>query len=236
MSHENHNNLQAWKNSLEELENLRENEFDKTVAWEKLYGRLNEKESGKKAGWYWTAAACLVLALIVSMVFINKTPDKITTSEIKPLSGESGNSVTKTTEKKDEGNKTDATILQKKSNSFDKNPNTKTDNKIVRVKPFSKPDITQTVSEQNLTLKPGNDFINPVNASSDLVITKPGKNKLRVVHVNELGGPAEEATGIERNVSTHYFQIKFANQEVYANHPVSNQKAITILKINTPVN
>ena len=77
-----------------------EQEFDKAVAWEKLYERLNEKEPGKKAGWYWTAAACLVLVLIISMVFINTAPDKITTSEIKPLSGESGNSVTKTTEKK----------------------------------------------------------------------------------------------------------------------------------------
>jgi hypothetical protein len=43
-------------------------------------------------------------------------------------------------------------------------------------------------------------------------------------------------TGIEHNVSTHYFQIRFANQEVYTSPPVSKENAITFLKINTPVN
>lgn len=235
MLNENHNNLQSWKDKLEELKDLPDQGFDKAAAWEKLYGSLNEKEPGKKSGWYWIAAASLAFALIISMFFINNTPEKITASEIKSQSPQLGNSVVKITEKKDERKKSDAIILRKNAIAVVKKANSKT-HKIVPVKPFLKLRLTDTVSQQNLVLNPGNDFINPENTSPGLLIAKAGKKKLRIVHFNELGDPVEESTSIERNVSTHYFEIRFANQEVYTNPPVSKQKGITILKINTPVN
>lgn len=234
-SNENHNNVQPWKDKLEELKALPEYRLDKGAAWGKLYGRLNEKEPGEKSGWYWIAAAWLVFALVGALFFINSTRQKITASEIKATSGGTGNALAKTTEKKDEGKRADAIILQKKAPAVDKKINRKTI-KIVSLKPILKLRLTDTVSEQNLAIKPRNDFINPSNNSSGLVIVKPEKNKLRVVHINELGGPVEEMTGVERNVSTHYFQIRFANQEVYASPPGPPTKSIGILKINTPVN
>ena len=85
-------------------------------------------------------------------------------------------------------------------------------------------------------MESSDNFIAPLPASYGVVMAKPEKKKLRVVHVNELGDPVEESTGIEHNVSTHYFRIRFANQEVYTSHPVSTEKGITILKIKTSVN
>ena len=190
MSHENHNNLQPWKNKLGELKKLPEPSFDKDAAWGKLYERLNEKEPGKKPGWYWIAAACLVFVLVVSMFFINNTPDKITASETKPASAETVNTVAKTKEKKDETKRADAIISGKIAITVDKKADRKT-SKIVPVKPFLKLRLSDTVSEQKPALKTVDDFINPVKASPVLAITKPEKKKLRVVHVNELGDPVE---------------------------------------------
>ncbi len=235
MSHENHNNLKPWKNKLEEFKKIPEPLFDKGASWEKLYEKLNEKHPAKKTDWYWMAAAFLVFALIISLFFINNKPDKTTASEIKTTSPNIANDANKTAGKKDEVEKASTIISSKNEIVANKKTNNKTI-KTVPVKPFLKLRLTDTVSEQSLAIKPGGNFINPVNTSPDLVKAKPAKKKLKVVHVKELGDPAEGSTAIEGNVSTYYFQIRFANQEVYTSPAVSNEKGSAILKINTPVN
>ena len=235
MSNENHNNLKPWKDKLEALEKLPGDGFDKAASWEKLYGRLNKKEPRKKLRWFWIAAACLAFALIISMFLFKNTPDKITASAKKSATSQPQKPVAKVEAKNAEAEKIDSITLQKKAVAIDKIINSKS-YKITPVRPLLKVRLPDTVSEQNLTLQPGNHFINPDNTLSHLAIAKPVKKKLQVVHLNELGDPVEEMTGLEKNVSTHYFEIKFANQAVYTNPPVSKEKRITILKINTPVN
>lgn len=235
MSNENHNNSQPWKDKLEELKNLPDRSFDKTAAWEKLYGSLNKKGPGKKSLWYWMVAASVAFVLIISLFFINNTPEKIALSKIKTEVTQTENLVAKTTDKKDERKKNDAIILQKNAIAVNKKTNSK-NHQIVIVKPILKFRLTDTVSQQNLALNPSNVFIKPENTSPGLLIAKAEKKKLRIVHVNELGDPVEEPASIEHNISTHYFQIRFANQEVYTTPPVSNKKNISILKINSSVN
>lgn len=54
-----------WINELDGLAGVPgEAPFDRTVAWDRLHQRLDEKKSKKRGVWYW-AAACLFLAVIV---------------------------------------------------------------------------------------------------------------------------------------------------------------------------
>lgn len=236
MSNENHNNLQPWKSKLEELNALPDQQLDKGAAWDILYLRLNQKQPAGKTPWYWVAAACLLLAVIFSVFFINNSSHKITASVTRTTSATTENAVTKTTMENDEVKKARDFVLPENEIPVVK----KTYNKAIKpvaLKRILKIRLSDSVSEQSLALSPVADSIDPVTASPGLAIARqPVKKKLRVVHANELGEPLEEMTGIEHNVSTHYFQIRFANQEVYTSPPVSKEKAITFLKINTPVN
>ena len=39
--------------------------IDKNQVWEKLYTNLHKKQSRKMQGWYWVAAACILLAIFI---------------------------------------------------------------------------------------------------------------------------------------------------------------------------
>lgn len=55
----------SWIDELDGLAGLPgEAPFDRTVVWDRLHQRLNEKKGKKRGIWYW-AAACLFLAVIV---------------------------------------------------------------------------------------------------------------------------------------------------------------------------
>ena len=72
MLNEKHNDHHGWKNKLEGLTGLPgETALDKNAAWEKLHSRLQENPRKKKAVWYW-AAACLLAALSIPLMMVNK--------------------------------------------------------------------------------------------------------------------------------------------------------------------
>src|SRR5258705_1506391 len=73
MSNENYNNTGDWRSRLEALDNLPgEPLIDKNASWEKLHDRLREKKGNKKIIWYWSAAACLLLVLMIPLINSNK--------------------------------------------------------------------------------------------------------------------------------------------------------------------
>ena len=60
-----------WKQLLENADSLPAEVLkDKSAAWEKLYTRLHNKPARKLRTWYW-AAACLLVASITMLVFID---------------------------------------------------------------------------------------------------------------------------------------------------------------------
>ena len=59
-----------WKNKLEEWADLPGETFNKEAAWDKLHERMQGKTRNNNAVWYGTAVACLVLALIISWIFL----------------------------------------------------------------------------------------------------------------------------------------------------------------------
>ncbi|HRI21554.1 MAG TPA: hypothetical protein PLA68_11405, partial [Panacibacter sp.] len=87
MLSENHNNFH-WKNKLEDADSLPgETLPDKNAAWEKLHARIHEKPRRKGFVWYWLAAACLLAAITIPVVLVNKKQGnlvKATLDKIEP--------------------------------------------------------------------------------------------------------------------------------------------------------
>jgi hypothetical protein len=86
MLHENHNDSFHWKNRLDELEHLpTEAAADKTRLWEQLHARLSQKPKKTKAFWYWTAAACVLMAVGISWPFTGKRTGTAASEKNLPL-------------------------------------------------------------------------------------------------------------------------------------------------------
>lgn len=69
----------SWIDKLDELEAVPGGApFDKMAAWERLHQRLDEKKDKKRAVWYW-AAACLFLASIVLVL-----PKQVHKADVAP--------------------------------------------------------------------------------------------------------------------------------------------------------
>ena len=64
------------------------------------------------------------------------------------------------------------------------------------------------------------------------------KKKLKVVHINELADPGEEASNVVRYYEHHSFQVKLINQQVYSSPPLpSGGSGFNIFKTKkTPSN
>jgi hypothetical protein len=77
MLHEKPGNDFHWKSKLEELESLPGETFNKDAAWEKLHERMQGKHRNKKALWYWSAAACLLSAIMISWLFLTNKNETI---------------------------------------------------------------------------------------------------------------------------------------------------------------
>ena len=72
MSEEKLNN--NWKQKLEDADSLPHASLqNKDGAWEKLHARIAEKPRSKRVLWYWVAAACLLLALIIPSLTIHRS-------------------------------------------------------------------------------------------------------------------------------------------------------------------
>lgn len=89
MLNENYNNTGDWRSKLEALDNLPgETIINKNASWEKLHDRLREKRSSKKIIWYWSAAACLLLVLMVPLInLIKKDHEPVKTETAQKQAG-----------------------------------------------------------------------------------------------------------------------------------------------------
>ena len=67
--------ISSWKSKLEEIESLPGEIFNSEAAWVKLHERIGKKRGNKRPVWYWPAAACLLLALIIPWFFLANKND-----------------------------------------------------------------------------------------------------------------------------------------------------------------
>ena len=105
--------------------------------------------------------------------------------------------------------------------------------------------VDQSITVENIAIKPGKEIIEPaiiddalapVDTQRSIAAIVPGNKKLRVVHINELGEPAEQTVMI-RKTEMHSFQLKLANQEVFVSPQFTSKiTGFTILKTKTSTN
>jgi len=182
----------------------------KTEAWEKLYQRLHKKPQRKLSAWYW-AAASLVVAIGTVMLFISREKNQVTVV--------SGPAVVKTQSPR--VNSKSLTLIQK--------------NRVVKLTKSKQKTRTTAVQKNNLTgsahfnknfnpdsvitqlteLVTSPTIINDSSAIHSVTVTIPAKKKLRVVHLNEIGQPAEESTVNNKFRERHGFGLRVSSGEIY---------------------
>jgi len=215
MASEKHNEAEGWKSRLEDPACMpAEAPLNKEVAWDALYARLRNKPARKRTGWYWAAAACLLMAFCLPWITGHKknaglanhpghsqhTPPplvppvpaitKITTTTIhypeteRPL-------LTETTEQAPQKHNIVNPLHYKKEPSL---PHT-----VALAQ-------TTTTAQVTLTAIPDSPLLTQVAVAP--------RKQLRVVALNELEPPAEHSNPV-RTADKHYWQMKFNNGYAY---------------------
>lgn len=232
MLSENQNNFH-WKNKLDDVECLQgEMLADKNATWEKLHARINEKPRRKGFVWYWVAAACFLLIVIIPAITLNKKQDEIVKNTPKQIELKKETIPENSTVKENEIAKS-LTVVNEKKNTI------KATTQSQVIKPITNY-VTQTQEPVDANTNDKNTIEQePVVAAATLIDTTTSlaivplkeKAKFKVVHINELGDPVEVSTDMAYTADLHAFQLKLATQEVYKNPSVaSNKKSIGILK------
>ncbi len=252
MPEEKHADGAGLKNKLEELSALPgESPMDKNLAWDKLYLHLRKRQNRNITIWYWAAAACLVISLIMASILeTNKTGN--------PVNYHAANAVTQHRPNPEQLAKKQNPILRDETVSN----NMKGIQEIIEKKQgrsvlsIHSQKNNRSIVHSNISLwkaKPEsaqivtvNQLPTPTLAHEGLAIslydqgktkTNPliAKGKLRVVHVNELDEPSGEDHKWVRNSGRLSLQIQLIGQTIPQNsYMESGHSEYGILKISLP--
>jgi hypothetical protein len=218
-----------WKSKLEEIESLPGETFNKETAWEKLHERIQEKSGTTNAVWYWAAAACLLLALIIPWLFLANKKESVLVKN-NPVQKQ----IPSPGSRLQPGNKDTSVVIslqptEKKPPAFYVEKSNKITSlarhivipsKIIQDKKEKGEFITQIITI-NAAI--------PVDTAISIVANLPGKKKLRVVHINDLGDPVSEPPNITRYYERRSL-VKFINREVSTSLPSSGNTGFNIFK------
>ncbi|MEP6948763.1 MAG: hypothetical protein ABI863_05800 [Ginsengibacter sp.] len=237
MSNENHNSTGNWRSELEALECLPgETGVDKNASWEKLHDRLREKKSGKKIIWYWSAAACLLLVLIIPLINSIEKDHGLTKAGIAQKRPGTASYPTTLVDKKDSVQITGPV-------PFERNQKTTVMGKRIKkyqvITPYTvagENQLANTVSKQDFKKETTIKALQPLDTSLNITGALPVNKILKVVHINELGDPVEESPGTARSADIHSFQLKLASQEVVNSAVASRANGYSIFKSKTSPN
>ncbi|MEO8861648.1 MAG: hypothetical protein ABI358_09505 [Ginsengibacter sp.] len=212
MTNEKPDNNSGWISQLDELECSQDEAFNKETSWNKLHERLHSRPNKRKAIWYWLAAACLFFTLFLSLFMLHKKENVLVKNILQ--SKKSDSALVQHTPI----NKLDTTLII--SSLPVKNYLTgHSIHKIKETTATNHPKITVKEISRNrneeITREVSNSIVTPVDTVVSLVANVPGKKKLKVVHINELGDPVSASPNIARYNEQHSFEFKFMNQEVY---------------------
>ena len=192
MLHERRDESFHWKNKLEELDHLpTEPAADKGELWKRLHARLNKRNNKTKPGWYWTAAACLVLAIGISWLFVEeKTGKPVTEKPLAPPQQSSNKDIAVRNElpKVDSQHvrvvvresKKVAVIVNNKKPNIPKVSVVAEQNDLLNV-----PDLTDSSKLSDRST------FRPSDTVSSNSIAATNRRRLRVIHINDLEKQSE---------------------------------------------
>lgn len=223
MLNENHDNLN-WRNNLEALESLGgEAAADKNALWEKLHERLRVKRSNRKFIGYWSAAAGLLLVLMISLIDSGKKHHDHSQGETVQKQPGIKSSAATVADKETLVQITSPAVVERNrrvvvgGKHIDKYPAGTT------AREMKKDRLTGIDSKAGLPEENIIPVLQPLDTSRNIADVVPRNKKLNVVHINELGDPLEESPHMARNTEIHSFQLKLANQEVYSSSSVASR-------------
>ena len=230
MSNENPNNNPQWRGKLDKLEHFPGSAFNSDVAWEKLYGRLRGKKESKKILWYWIAAACLLFAVMITILnYQRPTPQALNKETAKEQPKEVNKPVAKVGEINE--NKKQASAETKNRTVSIPERSMQRGRSIARIQTVHSDEVVMSDPEKEPLVKP----LQIINTNP--TIAGLPKKKLNVVHINELGDPIIESSDVTRIEDIHSFKLKFGNGEVLSNSAVvSRPSGFIILKTKTASN
>jgi hypothetical protein len=213
------NTQNNWKQLLENADSLPAEVLkDKNAAWEKLYTRLHNKPGRKLRTWYW-AAACLLAASITTLVFID---NKNHQPSITVSSPRNQAPAIKKQSLHAEQKKIEAPLPSSSEKSRDLiiTQKNKAANKMA---PASNHDlIIDSTSVKAATATPSEAELHSDSPTKETIATIPSRKKLRVVHINDLGQPAEESIADNKFAERHILPLRINNHEHYNSIPGSS--------------
>jgi hypothetical protein len=240
MNSENHNNT-TWRIKLDDLESLPgEPGADKNALWTKLDAQLRRKRNTRKPIWYWSAAACILFVFMIQLMISNKGNHQLVNTDVnqnqpeaKQIQSEKPASAVTMNHKKD-------SIKIKNPVPSEKNVVIISDKKTqenIQKNRKDKLRVSDTVSTQNQIAETTDNSLQIIDSSFGFASAIPAKKKLPVVHINELGDPADVSPQMARNsekTSVHF--LKLGSQEVYNNPSVSITKSFATVNFKTSPN
>jgi hypothetical protein len=198
MDNERPGEYRSWRHRLEEPGALPGVGLtDKEAAWDKLYHRLGGTPRRRTLPWLWTAAACLLLALVPAAFFLREkrvmiysNPSKVTgqrkTNQPRTPAPDPGPSIIKQNTLPPLPSQPITTLHpgRRENLAYAKRPAPAKAPAIARIPTLTHtPIILQSPARQPLLLLPPRpDLSRPIAAS----IPAAPKKALRVVHINEL--------------------------------------------------
>ena len=195
----------SWINELDDLAGLPgDAPFDRTVAWDRLHQRLDEKKDKKKGIWYW-AAACLFLAVMVLVLL--KQEQKVHVQSPVPDVKETPVIVKNPT--------VPVPVTEPRETPVKKKP------ALVRIKKST------AISDVTVILPPVIKIIPHTDTVQAKTAVAAAPQKMRVVHINEVGG---DVIGNAYVYPEHkQFKIGISGPAGFASQVIADKTSKTIL-------
>jgi hypothetical protein len=210
-----------WRNKLEDMNGFPGEILpDKNAVWEKLHSRLHQQPRRVKPLWYWTAAACLLVMIIVPFLIANKKP----VAMIKNAPSGSlpqQQVIRQVLPLKENGMVNTSSVLNRKV--IINPPKAKENNSqpapvILFNNAIESKELAGKKEQKEIPFTVQIDKTIPVidTPVENSVAAIPTRKKLKVVHINELGDPVEEAHNILPPSDYGAIKIMLIKQQVYA--------------------
>ncbi len=227
MLNENPNDFH-WKNKLDDADALSgETLADKNAAWEKLHSRLRQKPRRIRAVWYWVAAACLLLAVVIPFIAVNKKQDAMLKNNAVKTQQERTTPALILPLKENKVASVSSTASQKKNAVKQPSETIKAGDIIINIAEKGEQPVPDLMDQQIMVDQQTAASVAVVDTTlSTRMVPAALARIFKVVHINELGDPVEVTADMVRNADLHAFQLKLATQEVYKNPAVASNKSI----------
>lgn len=215
MQNSSNNNIQSWKQRLDDFEDIPGNNLDRNEAWNKLQQKKQATKNPRKTIGYWLAAACAAGLAVFVVDKMHQQPESNVPPAIVKTKNEGGQKestavLIKNTPVITENVKEN--ILVKKDGYLPEKRVVIASNDRIEESLFT---TRQEEPEQMITI------VDTIARPSIPAVVK--NKKLKVVHLNELN-QRDNSNSVAQQEGKPYFPITYQTKQVYTNAADNNTK------------